>query len=208
MNQPSSRFDRIGCHAPVFAAAVGLLLVSCFLQVAQAVAGEYALVVDAARTGVTFTLKATAHTVEGTAPVSEASIHVDPVTGAASGRVVLKAADVTTGNGMRDTAMRADVLEADKYPLIVFQAEKIVGNLLRTGKSNVEVHGLLSIHGADHPVVLPTVVAVDGAALDATATLDIPFVQWGMQDPSNWLLKVADTVTSKIEISGTVTPAP
>ncbi len=175
---------------------------------AAAADAEYTLEIDSVRTAITFSLKATGHTVHGTALVSEGSMRIDPVTGLASGRIVVEADKVGTGNGSRDKAMHREVLESEKYPLIVFEPRRVEGEILADATSHVQLHGVISIHGADHPVVLPTVVSLKGAGLGASSTLDIPFLAWGMHDPSIWFLKVSDTVSVQIEVTGTVAPIP
>jgi len=40
--------------------------------------------------------------------------------------------------------------------------------------------------------------------MDASIKFDIPYVAWGMKDPSNFLFKVKKTVEISIETSGTL----
>ena len=43
--------------------------------------------------------------------------------------------------------------------------------------------------------------------LQITTHIDIPYVQWGLKNPSNFLLRVSDNVTIEIQATGRVNPA-
>ncbi|MCJ7754614.1 MAG: hypothetical protein MUP13_08620, partial [Thermoanaerobaculales bacterium] len=62
------------------------------LAPAQVRAAEWRVDLDPERTQVTFTLKATLHTVDGTAQLASGSLVIDPETGAVAGEIVVDAA--------------------------------------------------------------------------------------------------------------------
>ena len=111
----------------------------------------------------------------------------DPATGAASGRIAIDAARAETGNGSRDKTMHEQGAGGrDSIPLFVFVPERFEGELPAAGAASSEVKlvGTLSIHGSEHPLTLPARVESDGDHLTATTTFEVPYVEWGMHDPS------------------------
>jgi hypothetical protein len=47
-------------------------------------------------------------------------------------------------------------------------------------------------------------VKANGKNLDITAHMEIPYVKWGLKNPSNFLLHVSETVTIEIQARGIV----
>ena len=50
------------------------------------------------------------------------------------------------------------------------------------------------MHGVRKPAVLPAAVLVEGDRIRATGRLTVPYLEWGLQDPSFFLLRVAKEV--------------
>jgi polyisoprenoid-binding protein YceI len=165
-------------------------------------------VIDPAATHVRFELDAGLHTVHGTARVTQGEVHFDPATGAASGRVLVDARSLETGNGSRDKTMHADVLESSKFPDIVLIPEKLEGKVLPEGEADVTLSGTLEIHGGRHPIRATGHVRTAGGKLTGTAGFTVPYVAWGMKDPSVFILRVKKEVPVTLEISGQVSPHP
>jgi hypothetical protein len=92
------------------------------------------LSLDPATTAVHFTVTATGHDVEGTFHVTSGAVRFDSATGVASGEIRVDALSAETGNGSRDKTLRGDVLEAARYPLFIFTAERVVGALPASGE--------------------------------------------------------------------------
>ena len=74
-----------------------------------------------------------------------------------------------------------------------------MANWLREGPSQIDVHGVFKIHGADHELMLHFQVERAGDQYIASTHFTIPYVEWGMKDPSNFLLKVDKTVDLDIK---------
>lgn len=176
--------------------------------VPAAVAGELRVAVEPSVTRVAFTLRATLHGVEGRIPLESGEIRFDPTTGRASGRLVFDAAKTTTDNERRDRKMHEEVLESAKYPEAVFVPERIDGLFNNTGLSKLALVGSLTIHGATHPLTVPLDVDAAGSVVRVKGSFVIPYVAWGMKDPSAFLLRVAKEVEVTIESTGAIAPAP
>jgi polyisoprenoid-binding protein YceI len=165
------------------------------------------LVLDPAASKISFTLGATGHAVEGTMALQSGRIAFDPATGAASGEIVLDLKSSQTGGKGRDEDMHEKVLETGKYPTATFRAEKVRGAVAPSGTSQVTLEGTLSFHGADHKMSLPAKVAVENGRVQADIQLQIPYVQWGLHDPSLFVLRVAKVVDVKVHAVGTLETA-
>ncbi len=173
---------------------------------ASAAAAERILTLDPERTEIRFTLGATLHKVEGTVGGVRGEIRFDPEGGPAGGEVVADAATADTGHKGRDRDMHEKVLESDRFGAFVLRPTATTGALAPSGTSRIELAGELEIHGGVHPVTLPAEVTVDGDRLEGTATLEVPYVEWGMKDPSKLLLKVKKLVEVEITLAGELAP--
>lgn len=167
-------------------------------------AAEWTLTPRPETTKVQFTLGATLHTVRGTAALEGGTIHFDPATGAISGELVVDATSADTGNENRDRDMHAKVLESGLYPRVVLRPRAMVGTLALAGASRVEIEGDLEIHGGVHPITVPVEARVEGEEVVATAHFTIPYVEWGMLDPSKFLIKVKKVVEVRVDLRGTL----
>lgn len=167
-------------------------------------AEERVLTFDPSATEVSFELPATGHDVHGVLHLQSGEVRFDPATGAAHGEVTVDARGAETGNGSRDKTMRKKVLETERYPLFVFRPERLEGDLAPEGTSQIALVGTISLHGEDHPMTLPATVEIDGDHLTATATFPVPYVEWGLHNPSLLFLRVADQVQVTVEAQGSL----
>lgn len=183
------------------------VLAVAWAVVPLAFAQEATLRLDPEKTTVRFTLEATLHTVHGTFRLKNAAIRFDPATGSASGAVVVDAASGETGNQRRDRNMHRDVLVSERYPEITFTPTRVAGTVQPQGESSVQVEGVLRLQGSDHPITLPFKVQASESELRATTQFNVPYVAWGLKNPSTFFLRVADKVELSIAASGKLTTA-
>ena len=165
---------------------------------------ELTLQVDPAQSKALFTLSATAHNVHGTFSLKSGEIHFDPASGKAGGEIVFDATSGETGNSSRDHKMHKDVLQSAQYPEVTFRPDHADGALASSGKSTLQVHGVFAIHGAEHEMTVPTQIDLTANKWTATAQFYVPYVAWGMKNPSNFFLKVGDTVNIELQCAGTI----
>lgn len=180
---------------------LGLLVL--LLSGRPAGAETLAVELDPAATTVALRFGATLHTVRGTLGPASGRIEFDSESGAASGDVVIDLTRANTGSPRRDAKMHERILETDRYPKAVFHVERI--NLprgLRQGANDLQLHGTLEFHGTSHPVSLPAQVTLTGNQVQASGWLQIPYVDWGLVDPSFFVLRVAKVVTVEVTASG------
>jgi polyisoprenoid-binding protein YceI len=174
-------------------------------QTAKPATSEIQLSLDTAQSKLNWTVDSTLHLVHGTFNIKQGTIRCDPETGKASGEIIVYVTSGDTGNSSRDEKMHKEVLQSPKYPEAVFKPTQIEGHIARTGPSDVKLHGILNLHGADHDSVAQVHADLSNDHWTATAKLEIPFIQWGLKDPSNFLLKVKPTVYVDLNLSGAVT---
>jgi polyisoprenoid-binding protein YceI len=162
---------------------------------------------DPAATKVTFTLGATFHTVHGTMHLKSGEIRFDPATGDAGGEVIVDATSAETGNNSRDKKMHKVVLKSAKYPEIIFIAEHVSGAIQASGISQLRIAGEFELDGTKHPMTLPVSVdrTMPGGSVHARATFVIPYVQWGLKNPSTLILRVSDHIDMEVDAGGQLT---
>ncbi len=186
-----------------------VLLASVLASAGSAAAQERIVELDPGKTTIQFTLGDILHTVHGTFQLKQGSIHFNPAASSLSGDVVVDANSGNSGSNKRDKKMKRDVLESDKYPDISFAPTAIVGGkLLPEGDSQVELKGVFHLHGTGHEITLPMPVHIRGDQLSAQMHFVIPYVAWGLKNPSTLFLRVSDKVTIDITAVGRVTTAP
>lgn len=160
--------------------------------------------IDPARTTIEFSLSGNFHTVHGKFALKSSAIHFDSSTGKIDGAIVVDATSGESGNGGRDGRMHREILESAKFPEIVFTPAHVTGALAAEGTSKVEVSGRFRLHGEDHDVTLPAEIKSSGGNLQISTHIEIPYVQWGMKNPSNFFLRVSDKVEIEIQAAGRV----
>jgi polyisoprenoid-binding protein YceI len=169
--------------------------------------GPLVLSIDAAHSTVHWTLDSSLHTVHGTFRVKRGTLSVDPASGKATGEIVVDAASGESGNDSRDRKMHNEVLESANYAEVTFRPDHVEGSIAAQGASNVKIHGTFSLHGMDHEFTAPAQAVLDGQKWKGSATFDVPYVDWKLKNPSNFLLKVKHDVNVQIELSGNLQPS-
>jgi polyisoprenoid-binding protein YceI len=166
-------------------------------------AEERVLILEPEKTSVTFTVKATGHDVDGVLALDSGQIRFDPDTGAVSGQVTLDLRRAQTGNRLRDREMHRSVFETERFPLVVFRPSRMQGALQASAASEIILVGIVLMHGREHAFSLPVKVRQDGERVTAEAVFDIPYVAWGLRNPSLLFFRVAPAaaVTVKTEAS-------
>jgi len=157
------------------------------------------LVVDTTQTKVEFTLPSLLHTVHGQFRLKRGALVFDQASGKLSGELIIDATSGDSDNASRDKKMHSAILESAKYPEIVFRPDRVEGNVVNTGKSPVQLHGVFSLHGADHEMLVPATVDAAGGAYTVTATFEIPYVKWGLKNPSTLMLRVSEKVEIRVQ---------
>lgn len=153
---------------------------------------------------VAFTLGGNTHHVDGTFQVQSGKIDFDASAHTIAGFVVVTAGSGNSGNQSRDKKMETEVLEAAQYAQITFVPSSFTGALAPTGDSTIQVSGVFTLHGTPHDLTVPMQIHVEGTALTAKTHFTIPYVKWGLKDPSIFILKVAKVVNIDLTLDGSL----
>lgn len=164
-----------------------------------------AINLDPSKTQIEFTLADVLHTVHGTFKMKSGRLDLNPERKAISGQVIVDAASGDSGSGARDSRMRKHFLEADQYPEITFTATGMEGTLSPTGSSSVTITGWFAIHGQRHQLSVPMQIQMFGTQATAKGHFVVPYVAWGIRNPSTFILRVSQQVD--IDISAVVSLA-
>lgn len=165
------------------------------------------LELDPATSRVRFTLAATGHTVEGTMRVVSGTVGFDRRGGPADGRIFVDTSSAETGNRSRDDKMHREVLESARFPRFELEVHGLRGAVATTGESRVVLEATLHFRGSPKPIAIPLLVRVEEDRLEASGSFEVPYVAWGMKDPSVFVLRVAKEVTVHLDVRGRLTPA-
>jgi polyisoprenoid-binding protein YceI len=165
-------------------------------------AKEVVLGIDPAQSKVRWTLGTTLHTVHGTFAFKKGTIQLDPATGKASGEIVVAATSGESGNDSRDKKMHQEVLESAKFQDVIFRPAGVDGKIAPQGAFTVQVRGTLLLHGKEHELTVPVQAEFAGDHWTGSATFIVPFIDWGLKNPSSFLLKVNHAVEIELEMKG------
>ena len=174
--------------------STAVLAFSTAVGAAPTLGTEIVWELDPARSTVQFTLPDVLHTVHGNFKLQHGNIRFNPSTGQISGEIVVDATSGDSGGAGRDHRMHRNILESTRFPEIVFTPDRVEGTVALTGTSQVQVHGMFRIHGASHEITLPVQVQMADGRPTATTHFVVPYVKWGMKNPSTFILRVSEKV--------------
>ena len=147
------------------------------------------------------------HAVNGTFHVTSGSIEFDRTATKISGSIIVAAGSGNSGEGGRDKKMNNDVLDVAHYSEVSFVPQSYQGAIASSGDSTIQVTGVFTLHGTPHDLTVPMQIHIDGSSLTAQTHFTVPYVQWGLKDPSIFILKVAKEVGIDLKLTGQVSPA-
>ncbi len=169
----------------------------------NAAAQQLRLQFSPANTAVNFALGDLLHTVRGSFRLKQGTVEYNLSTAAVAGALVIDASSGQSGNRIRDRKMHRQILESARYSEISFRPERIEGEIAPAGPSAIKVHGIFTLHGADHELTMPVRVQVFPDHWTAETHFTVPYVKWGIKNPSAFLLRVSESVEIAIHATGT-----
>lgn len=147
-------------------------------------------------------LNTTHEVVNGTFHVQTGSIAFDRAMPKMAGSVVVAAGSGKTGNDSRDKKMNKDILKVDQYTSVSFAPKTYTGTIASSGDSSIQVLGVFTLLGTPHDLTIPMQVHIDGSRATTKAQFVIPYVQWGLKNPSFLIWKAENEVTIDLNLVG------
>ena len=153
---------------------------------------------------VKMTLNTTHEVVNGTFHIQSGSIEFDRGASKISGSVVVLAGSGKTGNDSRDKKMNKDILKVDQYTTVSFAPKTYSGTIAPSGESTIQVSGVFTLLGDPHDLTIPMQIHMDGSKATARAQFVVPYVQWGLKNPSFMFWKAENDVAIDLDLVGQV----
>ncbi len=161
--------------------------------------------VEPAKSEVHFGLGDPLHAVNGTFRVESGSFMFNLKEGAMSGGISVDAGSGSSGNAKRDHRMTEEELKARSFRTVTFSPKYYTGVLAASGHSTITVEGVFTLLGTPHEISVPMQIQRDGTRCVATGTFIVPYVKWGLKDPSVFVLRVGKEVEIHFVLVGWVT---
>ena len=153
---------------------------------------------------VKMTLKTTHEVVSGSFHIQSGSIEFDRSTSKLSGSVIVAAGSGKTGNGSRDKKMNNDILKVDQYTTVSFAPKAYTGTIALSGDSTIQVSGIFTLLGTPHDLIIPMQIHIEKLWVTAKAQFVVPYVHWGLKNPSFLVWKAENDVAIDVNLAGQI----
>jgi polyisoprenoid-binding protein YceI len=177
-------------------------LVLAILSASAILAQHQTFVVNPAASDVKMTLKTTHEMVYGNFHIQSGSIEFDHSTPKMSGSIIVLAGSGKTGNDTRDKKMNKDILLVEQHALVSFEPKTYSGTIAPSGDSTIQVTGIFTLLGTPHEITIPILVHLDSATAAAKTHFVVPYVQWGLKNPSFLIWKAENDVAIDLFLTG------
>ena len=158
--------------------------------------------VNSGASEVKMTLKTTHELVNGAFHIQSGSVDFARGTPEMSGSVVVLAGSGKTGNGSRDKKMNKEILQVEQHATVSFEPKSYAGVIAPSGDSTIQVTGIFTLLGTPHEITVPMLVHLEGTTATAKAHFAVPYIQWGLKDPSFLFWKADHDVAIDILLTG------
>ena len=177
-------------------------LAALFASAALAQHSTFSINPDASE--VKMTLNTTHEVVHGTFHIQSGSIEFDLSNPKLSGSVAVLAGSGKTGNGSRDKKMNKEILQVEQHTTVSFEPKSYAGAIAPSGDSTIQVAGIFTLLGTPHEITIPMLVHLEGAAATAKAHFLVPYILWGLKDPSLLFWKADKDVAIDLSLTGQI----
>jgi YceI-like domain len=149
-------------------------------------------------------LNTTHEVVNGTFHVQSGSINFDRIASRISGIVIVAAGSGKTGNDSRDKKMNKDILKVDQFTTVSFAPKSYNGTIAASGDSTIQVSGVFNLLGTAHDLTIPMQIRIEGSKTTAKGQFVVPYVQWGLKNPSFLIWKAENEVAIDLNLVGQI----
>lgn len=179
-------------------------LVLALISAINALAQHQTFAVNPDASEVKMKLNTTHEVVNGTFHVQSGSINFDRTHPSISGIVIVAAGSGKTGNGSRDKKMNKEILKVDQFATVSFEPKAYSGTIAASGDSAIQVSGVFTLLGTAHDLTIPMQIHIDGSRATAKAQFVVPYVQWGVKNPSFFIWKAQNDVAIDLTLIGDI----
>lgn len=153
---------------------------------------------------VKMTLNTTHEVVYGIFHIQSGSVEFNRSAPKMSGLIVVLPGTGKTGNNNRDKKMRNDILKVDEFTTVTFAPKSYAGTITLSGDSAIHVSGVFTLLGTPHDLTIPMQIHLDGSKAVTKAHFIVPYIQWGLTDPSFMFWKAEHDVAIDLNLVGQV----
>ena len=100
--------------------------------------------------------------------------------------------------------MNKDILKVDQYTTVSFAPKTYTGTIAASGDSTIQVSGVFTLLGTPHDLTIPMQIQIDGSKATAKAQFVVPYVQWGLKNPSFLIWKADNDVAIDLSLVGNI----
>ena len=169
-----------------------------------ALAQHQTFVVNPDASEVKMTLNTSHEVVNGTFHIQSGKIEFDRSAPRMSGSVVVLAGSGKTGNDSRDKKMNRDILEVEQHATVSFEPKTYSGAIASSGESTIQVTGIFTLLGTPHEITVPMLVHLEAGSATAKAHFVVPYVDWGLKNPSFLIWKAENDVAIDLHLVGEI----
>ena len=92
----------------------------------------------------------------------------------------------------------------DQYTTVSFAPKTYTGTIAPSGDSTIQVSGVFTLIGIAHDLTIPMQIHMDGSKAMARAQFVVPYVQWGLKNPSFLIWKAENDVAIDLNLVGQI----
>ncbi len=100
--------------------------------------------------------------------------------------------------------MNKNILKVEQFSTVSFAPKAYTGTVAASGDSAIQVSRVFTLLGTPHDLTIPIRIHIDGLKATARAELIIPYVEWGLKNPSFLIWKAENSVEVQIDLVGEV----
>ncbi len=164
------------------------------------------ITLDPNRSSIEWTLRGNVHEVHGTFRLKRGAFAYNAAAGTAAGEFIADATSGESGNSTRDRRMNANILQADKFPEVRFVMERSSSPVGSATDFKSTVSGAFTLHGETHALTIPVSVKIQNQQITASGSFTVPYVAWGLKDPSTFIFRVEKQVELHVVAVGRIAP--
>ena len=118
--------------------------------------------------------------------------------------MIVLAGSGKTGNELRDKKMDKEILKVERYTSISFAPQSYTGTIAPEGDSTLQVSGVFTLLGNPHNLTIPMQIHLDGSKATVSAHFIVPYVEWGLKNPSFMFWKAENDVAIDLNLTGQI----